>query len=326
MQVQSANMSTNSNSKKIIIKSHKKQVYKEDAISLTEYDEVSSLSDNEEYGINDNDEPAKLRDYLDRDESKQVYNRGKRVLYKSLSKYLVEAYENKEIVYSIHNRTVDPRRIEAFYSFETHMCDPIILGFLNDKYYIIDGQHRLFFLRELKNKNNPILNCILDEFIPVDVRICDSEADIQKFIEATNNRKNFSSKELRIFKYSVIVDILNKEFKCNIFTIPTIKVVEDLFKVALFQTKFFENANNNADTICNKIKRINTFIKDQPDKSKLSPEKNMTKKSYIKDRDKAEKQRFYLGLDIQQRWTMLLDLEESEWANRWNSFFRAKTR
>ena len=94
-------------------------------------------------------EDASFLDYLNEDDSKQIYDNGNRIIYKCLIKYLVEAIENNEILFNENNRMVDKERLEKFKDFESSKCDPIILGLRLDKnstFDIIDGQHRIIFL------------------------------------------------------------------------------------------------------------------------------------------------------------------------------------
>jgi hypothetical protein len=50
----------------------------------------------------------------------------------------------------------------------------------------------------------------------------------------------------------------------------------------------------------------------------------MTKKTYLRDRDRAEKLNMFLGLDKKLKWMDLLDINESDWNDKWNSFFIKK--
>lgn len=99
---------------------------------------------------------------------------------------------------------------------------------------------------------------------------------------------------------------------------------EDTFKAELFKTKFFNNAKNNSQTICDKINQINIFFINYQDKSKLVPGSDMTKKSNLSKLKKAESIPFYLSLDKKLRWIELLDFNESEWINIWNNYFLKK--
>ena len=299
----------------------------------------SSDSDSEESSDSDNEESlpelcsdeelenSSFKDYLELDETKQIYGEGKRIIYKCLIKYLIEAIKLNEITFSENNRMVDPVRLETFKDFDKNKCDPIILAERPDKnsiFDIIDGQHRLTYLMNFDLLPYEDKNKIMSDYIPVDVRLCESEDKFKEFIDSTNNRKNFSSDQLRVYKYPLLRELLQKEFKKNLFTAPYIKVEEDFFKTKLFKTSFFEDFNNTPDLILNKIKKINIFFSNLDDKSKLSTERNMTKKTYLRDRDRAEKLNIFLGLDKKLKWMDLLDINESDWNDKWNSFFIKK--
>jgi hypothetical protein len=220
---------------------------------------------------------------------------------------------------------VDKERLEKFKDFESSKCDPIILGLRLDKnstFDIIDGQHRITFLSKYIEFNLD-KNKIMNDYLPIDIRICNNENDFKKYIDSTNNRKIFSSDQLRVFKYPILRELLLRQYK-TIFSSSYIKIDEELFKNRLFKSIFFEDFNNTPDIIFDKIKKINIFFKNIDDKSKLSTTKDMTKKSYIKDRDKAEKSNFFIGLDTKLEWIILIDLEESSWNEKWNTFFESK--
>ena len=269
-----------------------------------------------------------LKNYLEKDISKQIYDNGNRIIYKCLIKHIMTALNNDEIIFSENNRMVDDNRLKEFINFESLKCDPIILGQRIDKnstFDIIDGQHRLTFLKNINSLqlSNTYIDKIINNHIPLDIRIFKDENEFKKYIDSTNNRKNFSSDQLRIFKYPILRDLLNKEFKMNIFTIPLIKINEELFKIKLFKTKFFENFNNTSEIICEKIKKINNFFKKMTVLSKLSPDRDLSKKSYTKTYEKAKKTNFFLAFDKEENfyWMILLDYEEESWNDTWNILF-----
>jgi hypothetical protein len=254
------------------------------------------------------DDPISLKDLLRLDDSKQIYNNNNRIIYRCKVKFLVEALNADEILFSENNRIVDNTRLETFTNFDSNKCDPIILAERIDKdskYEIIDGQHRMSFLKNIDSISLDKKNAIMDMYIPLDVRICYDENDFKKYIDSTNNRKNFSSDQLRVFKFPILKDLLNKEYKYNLFIAPYVKIIEEEFKIQLFKTKYFEDFNNTPEVIFAKIVKINTFFKNIPEKCKLSLDKDMTKKSYIKERDTSEKLNIFLGLDKKLSWTIL---------------------
>lgn len=283
------------------------------------------VSKNDLSDSSDSEDESLLKDLLKEDKSIQSYNNGTRLIYKCLIKYLVEALNNDEILFSENNRIVENSRLETFLDFDSNKCDPIILAERidkNSKYEIIDGQHRMSFLKNLHVMMGTKKHDIMNDYIPVDVRICYDENDFKKYIDSTNNRKNFSSDQLRIFKYPVLIDFLNKEFKYNLFTASYIKVNEEELKIQLFKTKFFEDFNNTPEVIFEKIMKINTFFKNIPEKNKLSLDKDMTKKSHVKERDMSEKLNMFIGLDKKLSWISLLDYEECQWDGVWDELYQ----
>jgi hypothetical protein len=223
--------------------------------------EESSNSDNEESlsesSSDEELENSSFKDYLELDETKQIYSE-KRIMYKCSPKYIIEGIKSNQINFPENNRMVDQSRLETFKDFDKNKCDPIILAERPDKnsiFDIIDGQHRLTYLMNLDLLPYEDKNKIMSDYIPVDVRLCESEDKFKEFIDSTNNRKNFSSDQLRVYKYPLLRELLQKEFKKNLFTAPYIKVDEEFFKIKLFKTSFFDDFNNTPDLILNKIKK-----------------------------------------------------------------------
>lgn len=288
-----------------------------------EIKQSNESDDSSDESSDSQDIDIQLKDFLKRAD-KIVFSES-RIVYKCKISYLVEALDKDEILLSENNRIVDNSRLETFENFDLNKCDPIILAKRVDKdskYEIIDGQHRMSFFKNLKQ------SFITDNYIPVDVRICFNENDFKEYIDSANNRKNFTSDQLRSNKFPILRDLLNKEFKNNLFTAPYIKINEEELKSQIFKTKFFEDFNNIPEVIFIKIMKINTFFKNIPEKNKLSLDKDMTKKSYIKERDMAEKLNMFISLDKKLTWTLLLDLEESQWNDFWNELYqnRRKTK
>ena len=182
---------------------------------------------------------------------------------------------------------------------------------------IIDGQHRVTMITQL-DTNDPIMEaCIL-----LDVRKCKDDEEFKEYINSTNNRKNFSCNQLRSFKYPILKDILIGKFLPHgIFTLPYVKLEESLFKSELFKSRLFEDFEITPVLIVDKLIIINDFFKKIEDKSKLSTTCNMTKKTYIKHRTKAEQVNFFLGLDTKYHWMKLLDCESTEMKMEWDKIF-----
>lgn len=325
-------MNSNLLNTKIIKILNNKNVIKESLQKLVmncedSYEDIYE-SDLDSNTFEDAEDAESLKKYLDQDLTKQIYDNGDRIIYKCLIKHIILALDNDKIIFSENNRMVDDNRLKEFINFESSKCDPIILGERidqNSNFDIIDGQHRLTFLKNiyLLQLSKDSINKILNSYIPLDIRICKDENDFKKYIDSTNNRKNFSSDQLRIFKYPILRDLLNKEFKMNIFTIPLIKINEEYFKIQLFKIKYFENFSNTSEMICEKIKKINNFFKNMTDLSKLSPDRDISKKSYNKTYEKAKKTNMFLAFNKEDKfyWMILLDYEEQFWNDTWNILF-----
>lgn len=117
------------------------------------------------------------------------------------------------------------------------------------------------------------------------------------------------------------INFYNKEFKTDIFTISYIKINEEQFKNSIFQTKTFEDFNKTPKQIVDILILINNFLINLNDKSKLSPDRDISKKSYIREYQKAKDMKLFLGLDQKLKWTLLIDHDEDNWNNMWNLLF-----
>ena len=254
----------------------------------------------------------------------------KRIIYKCKIKYIREAYTNNELSLSEHNRMIDNSRMEDLKAnFSIDKCDSVILAKCinldveqslyhqgeQSLYQIIDGQHRITMITQLEY-DNPIM----EEYILLDIRQCDNDEEFKEYINSTNNRKNFSSNQLRTFKYPMLKELLLNYFP-QAFTAAYIKLDETVFKQELFKTQAFEDFDISPELIVEQLKCINNFFKVIVDKSKLSTTHNLTKKSYVKHRAKSEQLNFFLGLDVKCQWMKLLDFTPFEFLTEWDKKF-----
>jgi len=311
--------------------------------------------------VDDTSQKYYLKDLLEVEDKIKISDT--RSIYKCKIKYIYEAFSNNEIILSEDNRMIDNSRIDSLkYNFNTNKCDSVILAEAEfdtinkinksnesdildpydsdksnisesdnsdefddyseiiNKYLVIDGQHRITMITKLNN-NDPIM----EQYISLDIRKCKTREEFKNYIDSTNDRKNFSSDQLRSFKFPRLRELLtNKYHDC--FTIGYIRIDESTFKTELFKTKLFEDFNITSETILDKLISINDFFKTLEDKSKLSTTKNMTKKSYIKDRSISEKMNFFLGLDSKCNWIKLLDIDSNEFLNEWNKIYNQNSR
>ncbi len=170
-----------------------------------------------------------------------------RFITKIRCKYILWAIEHHIILYNDDNRLINESRLNKFNNFDIYESDPIILGKYYDYekelyvYDIIDGQHRLEYLK----KNELLYN---DIDILVDIRVYKNKEDFYKILDIINNRLNFDHKQLRQFKYNEFKNYIEtyykKKIKRSIFGVQRPYVNEEKFKQKLFQTKFFNSIEN----------------------------------------------------------------------------------
>ncbi len=241
-----------------------------------------------------------------------------RYLTKIRCKYILWAIEHNIILYNDDNRLINEERLSQFRNFNVNESDPIILGKYYDYdsqlylYDIIDGQHRLEYLKN----NESLYN---DVEILIDIRVYKSKEDFYKILDIINNRLNFDHKQLRQFKYnefkSYVETYFKKKIKKSIFGQIRPYVIEDKFKQKLFQTKFFNKIENKDIHIFEKLININQFL------SKVMVNENKIKSSM---KEKFDKIGFYIGIDKEYIGIELLDIPESEydfyWKNKKKSF------
>ncbi len=241
-----------------------------------------------------------------------------RYLTKIRCKYILWAIEHNIILYNDDNRLINEERLSQFRDFNVNESDPIILGKYYDYdsqlylYDIIDGQHRLEYLKN----NESLYN---DVEILIDIRVYKSKEDFYKILDIINNRLNFDHKQLRQFKYnefkSYVETYFKKKIKKSIFGQIRPYVIEDKFKQKLFQTKFFNKIENKDIHIFEKLININQFL------SKVMVNENKIKSSM---KEKFDKIGFYIGIDKEYIGIELLDVPESEydfyWKNKKKSF------
>lgn len=188
------------------------------------------------------------------------------------------------------------------------------------KYLIIDGQHRITMITKLDIKDP-----IMEKYVSLDIRQCKTREEFKNYIDSTNDRKNFSSDQLRSFKFPRLRELFTDKYQ-DCFTTSYIKINETTFKEELFKTNLFEDFNITPEIIVDKLMSINDFFRTIEDKSKLSTTHNLTKKSYVKERSKSEKMNFFLGLDEKCRWIKLLDIETNEFLNEWIKIYNKYSR
>lgn len=276
-----------------------------------------TLSDTDSYY--DSNETYNILDNYINDNNIHSYDNGNRLITKCPLYLIKEAFNNQEIDNSDFNRFIDFKYVDKIKeSFNPIFSDPIILAKRcdkNDKYEIIDGQHRMLFIIQTNDNN------ILKSDIPLDIRLCNNDEEFKKFINITNNRKNFDSSCIRRFKTELLLIQLNKEFNKKFFGKNRPFIVEEIFKTYLYNTKFFNDIQVSEFDIINKIKKINLHIKNFI-QDKINNNPTLLKKYGITKNmiDKCFANNIFLGINKKLEWISLLDCDETEW-NKLNISF-----
>lgn len=235
-------------------------------------------------------------------------NIGNRNIYKVKVNDLITNIDKSEIIYNENNRFVDKSR--KFENFDITTLEPIILGKKNDKYHILDGQHRIEYLRVNHEFNH--------QYIFIDIRICESETEIMRQLQIINDRRIMKIEvDTRKIKYSEFIELFknNKIFKvCFKKNRPYIN--PDTLSSVILNSDYFQSNQNKPIHILNKIIEINNFIS-KLDKSKWSIEPKID--DYYTQ--KAKETRYYLTFDKEYYPIKeLIDVEISTFDAKWNDF------
>jgi hypothetical protein len=237
-----------------------------------------------------------------------------RHIYKIFVKNILTGIKNGCIVYNQNNRFVDKSRV--FIDFDIDLSEPIIFGFRNQKYYILDGQHRIEHLKShIRYTESPIL---------VDIRKYEDEGEFIRQLKIINDRRimeiKIDSDPVKI-KYSEFVELFlhnhhfSAEFKKNR---PYINP-ETLTNV-IISSDYFRSSDTSGKDVFNKIVEINNFIS-QLDKSKWSIDTKV-EELYVK---KTKETRYFLAFDKEYHPIKeLIDVEKSTFDAKWNEFLLKK--
>lgn len=233
---------------------------------------------------------------------------GNRNIYKILIKNIIYSIDKCEIVYNENNRYVDKSR--NFDNFDINTIEPLILGLKYDKYHILDGQHRIEYLKNNNQYNN--------DYILIDIRICESESEIMRQLQIINDRRIMNVEiDTRKTKYDEFINLFkkNQHFK-TIFKTNRPYINENTLSSVIINSDYFQSLQNKPINILNKIIEINFFIS-KLDKSKWSIESNIDD-NYIK---KAKETKYYLTFDKEYYPIKeLIDVEISTFDAKWNDF------
>lgn len=171
----------------------------------------------------------------------------------TIKKSIITKCMNK-LIHMERQRNIDTNHVDEMIKYQNNYYkkhkeyffpNPIIIGLLKDKYYILDGQHRLNTNKRLTNECNITCSLIetdskreLDEYLKlinsnkpyVQVRN-DQVKIIENYLLTKYTKYSKNTKEPRIphFKPNNIVDLLNSEYKdVNIDSSLFIQKLEEL--------------------------------------------------------------------------------------------------
>ncbi len=283
---------------------------------LEEDIKINDVEEEEEIEINDVEEEVEEIENIFETQLK-IINKFEineyRYITKIRLKYILWAIEHNILLYNEDNRIISEERINRFNNFDINESDALILGKYYDYnselylYDIIDGQHRLEYLKKNEIEYNDIE-------ILIDIRVYKSKEDFYKILDIINNRVNFDHKQLRQFKYtefkSYLEEYYKKKIKKSVFGQLRPYIIEDKFKQKLFQTKFFNNIGNKGINIFEKLLSINVFL------SKAMVYENKIK-SVLKG--KFDKLGFYIGIDKEYIGIELFDINVENYEFYYNS-------
>ncbi len=237
-----------------------------------------------------------------------------RAFYKIHVNDLLCAIDACEVIYNPHNRYVDKSR--KFEKFDIESTEPIILGRAHDdQLHILDGQHRIEYLRSnaIKYATSMIL---------LDVRDCPNEDEIMRQLQIINDRRIMKIEvDSRKVKYSQFLEIFkqSKQFTV-IFKKNRPYINPDTLSSVIVHSDFFQSAENRPSDIFHKIALINQFIS-KLDRSKWSVDAKVDE-HYV---EKARETRYYLTFDREYHPIKeLIDVEPSTFEAKWNDFLAKK--
>jgi len=180
---------------------------------------------------------------------------------------------------------VDYKKYKEFISY-----DPIHLGkkISDDKYYVLDGQHRLeAYIYFHKLNKFPI------QQIPAIIWYADNEEQFIEFFHKINSRLSIDKLKLVQIKMLEIFEGLEQTYGLNIWGINRPKLNKDVFVDKLKNTESIHKLST--EEILKKLYEINKKLRGLSRNSRV---KNCTPKIHTS----AESIDFFLGLDKNMLW------------------------
>lgn len=183
------------------------------------------------------------------------------------------------------------RDYKLYKSFVSY--DPIHIGYRTDltenKYYILDGQHRLEAYKYFYSTNKyPI------QQIPAILWMASSEHQFVELFNKINSRLSIDKLKLVQVKLLEIFSALEKKYTGGIFGTNRPKINKEIFADKLKNTEFIHKLTS--EEIINNLITINNNIRKLPRGSRIKP--NCSSDTHAR----AEYLDWFLGLDKNMNW------------------------
>jgi hypothetical protein len=242
-------------------------------------------------------------------------------LFKNKGKLLVSARKYK--LYSVNStyisnselqqpecqRLLDSNQVDKIYNYQIEhyntygdyfFTNPITLGLLDNKYYIIDGQHRLKCIQ--------MLNCKGHFDILINILELDTQTELdQKYIAINQNKpiplpenidnwKSFG-KQIEIYIREKFSKYMSNTEKPNA---PNFNM--DKLTAYINDNKIADKLNNNYHAFITELESLNTFYRNTYTQTMLPNFNNNIIKHINKSKDKQPTNPFFLSMYKNYEW------------------------
>ena len=171
-----------------------------------------------------------------------------------------------------------------------NIYDLVQIGKLDDKYYLVDGQHRFRAYQKLINKNK-----YRAQKIPCIIRNCETEDDLYELICRINNRLIIKKNDFIKYKTLEIIEGLEKKFEnIKIWGTKRPKINKNTFIEKIKNNPSVENMES--EDVIKKILKLNEKIRKKDRKDRC--EKIISTKIH----NYAEENDFYLFYNKELDW------------------------
>jgi hypothetical protein len=188
----------------------------------------------------------------------------------------------------------------------------------NDKYQVLDGQHRFLALKKLYENDKVVFG---QYDICLEIFSCKTSSEFDRLLLAVNDRMNFDAKTIDVNRIPLILDGINKVYKYNgrdLIQDGGKAVARPLINATKFGTELMSTKKYTDGTVAgilvNIICRINRFLF-ALDESRWS----LTKVTGTTIMGKARAMGAVLGVDPKLRWMCLIDQPEYKWSEIWSA-------